>query len=117
MTDKELTEGENVADVIVKYKPTENVGGDALAEKEITLSIGTDKYHTEMTDTDAFVSSVVEFALILRDSEHKADSDLNALVTRLSDLDLSDDEFKSEFKDLVIAYREKVENNIINTPD
>jgi Ca-activated chloride channel family protein len=111
MTDKELVEGESIADVKVKYKPTENVGGDAEAEKEITLSVGTEKYHTEMTDTDAFVSSVVEFALILRDSEYKADADLNALVTRLSDIDLSADEFKEEFRNLVITYREKIENS------
>ncbi len=111
MTDKELAEGKNIADVKVKYKPTENVGGDAEAEEEITLSIGTEKYHPDMTDTDAFVSSVVEFALILRDSEYKADADLNALVTRLSDLDLSTDEFKEEFRELVITYREKIENS------
>lgn len=110
MTDKELADGESIADVKVKYKPTENVGGDANTEKEISLPVGTEKYHAEMTDTDAFVASVVEFALILRDSEYKADADLNALVTRLSDLDLSNDEFKTEFKELVITYRERVEN-------
>ena len=116
MTDKEFVEGENVADVIVRYKPTENMGGDAATEQEITLSVGTDSYHEMPTDTDTFVSSVVEFALILRSSEYKADADLNALVTRLSDLDLSSDEFKAEFRELVISYREKVENNIINAP-
>ena len=116
MTDKEFVEGENVADVIVRYKPTENVGGDASAEQEITLTVGTDSYHETLTDTDAFVASVVEFALILRDSEYKSDADLNALITRLMDLDLSGDEFKAEFRELVISYREKVENNIINAP-
>ena len=110
LTDKALAEGDKLADVKVKYKPTENAGGDAKVEAEITLPVGTDKYHAEMTDTDAFVSSVVEFALILRDSEYKADADLNALVTRLSDLNLSGDEFKTEFKELVITYREGMEN-------
>lgn len=109
MTDKALSEGESIADVKVKYKPTENVGGNAEAEKEITLSIGTDKYHSEMTAQDAFVSSVVEFGLILRNSDYKANSDLNALITRLSDLDLSGDEFKTEFRNLVISYRTKLE--------
>lgn len=109
MTDKALTEGESIADVIVKYKPTENVGGDASTEQQITLTVSTEAYHAEPTENDLFVASVVEFALILRDSKFKADSDLNALVTRLSDLDLSDDEFKSEFKDLVIKYRDKAE--------
>ena len=111
LTDKALAAGEKLADVIVKYKPTENVGGDATSEQEITLTVATDAYHAEMTDTDAFVASVIEFALILRDSEYKVDSDLNALITRLSDLDLSGDEFKMEFRELVIAYREKTENS------
>ena len=111
MTEKALVSGEGVADVKLKYKPTENVSGDAVEERELTLSIKTDAYHTEMTPNDAFVSSVVEFALILRDSDYKAESDLNALITRLSDLDLSDDEFKTEFRDLVISYRESVENS------
>ena len=111
MTEKAFAEGESIADVKVKYKPTENVGGDATTEQELTLSVGADVYHADMTDTDAFVSSVVEFALILRDSEYKADSDLNALIARLSELDLSGDEFKAEFRELVITYREKIENS------
>lgn len=110
MTDKALTDAGNIADVIVKYKPTENVGGDATQETQITLSVATTAYHETPTATDLFVASVVEFALLLRDSTYKASSDLNALVTRLSDLDLTDDVFKSEFKDLVITYRNKTEN-------
>ena len=110
MTDNELSDGGNLADVIIKYKPTENVGGDATEEKQLTLAIGTDRYHTDMTPSDAFISCVVEFALILRDSEHKADSDINALITRLSSIDLTEDEFKSEFRELVITYREGIEN-------
>ena len=92
------------------------MGGDTATEQEITLTVGTDSYHDTPTDTDAFVASVVEFALILRSSEYKADADLNALVTRLSDIDLSGDEFKAEFREFVISYREKLENNIINAP-
>ena len=110
MTDKELTEDESIADVTVRYKPTENVGGDATEGEEITLAVGTDAYHAQLTATDAFVAAVVEFALILRDSDYKADADLNALVSRLGDLDLSNDEFKDEFRELVITYRDKVEN-------
>ena len=110
MTDKELVEGESIADVKVKYKPTENVGGDAATEEEITLTVATDRYREQLSADDIFVASVIEFALILRDSEYKADSDLNALVTALNDLDLSGDEFKAEFRELVITYRERFEN-------
>ena len=109
MTDKELSEGNKIADVTVRYKPTENVGASG-EDMELTLTIGTEAYHSEMTATDAFVASVVEFALILRDSDYKADADINALITRLSDLDLSDDEFKEEFRELVTLYRVRIEN-------
>ena len=58
----------------------------------------------------SFQLKTIEFALILRDSAYKADSDLNALITRLSDLNLADDEFKTEFKDVVVKYRNIIEN-------
>jgi hypothetical protein len=111
MTDKALAEGESIADVTVRYKPTENTGADTDEEQEITLAVGTDAYHADPSDTDIFIASVVEFALILRDSEYKASADLNALVTRLNDLDLSEDEFKTEFRDIVILYRTNREND------
>lgn len=109
MTDRDISEGGNIADVIIKYKPTENVGGDSATEQELTLSIGTERYRAGMTATDAFVASVIEFALILRNSEYKADSDLDALIERLSDLNLSGDVFKNEFKDLVLTYYDNLE--------
>ena len=67
------------------------------------MPVGVSAYHADMTATDAFVASVVEFALILRDSEYKANADLNALITRLDSLEL-DDEFKEEFRELVKTY-------------
>ena len=56
-----------IADVIIKYKPTENVGGNATEERELTLSIANGDYNITPTDQDLFIASVVEFALILRD--------------------------------------------------
>ena len=104
LTDKEFVEGENLADVKIKYKPTENVGGDAATEQELTLAIGVDSYHAEPIANDSFVAAVVEFALILRDSEYKGEASLGALIERLNTLDLSNDEFKQEFKELVNKY-------------
>ena len=109
MTEKALEEGDKIADVIVRYKPVTRQGVAISIEDEITLTVGTEAYHTELTAVDTFVASVVEFALILRNSEYKAQSDLNALITRLSELDFSDDEIKGEFYELVVLYREKLE--------
>ena len=108
LTDLEFTENMEIAHVNLKYKPTENVGGDG-EEVDLIVGVKTDDYHLEPTQTDLFVSSVVEFALILRDSKYKANSDLNALVTRLDLLDLSADEYKEEFREIVKKYRSNVE--------
>lgn len=107
LTEKEFVSGENFADVVLKYKSTEN-SGESNEESSLTLGITTDKYHSAMSAQDAFIASVIEFALILRDSNYKANADLNALITRLDNLDLNSDEFKVEFRDLVKKYRENV---------
>ncbi len=110
LTDKEFVDGERLADVKIKYKPTENVGGDATTEQELTLAIGTERYHTELTQTDAFVAAVVEFALILRDSKYKGDASVDSLLGRLDELDLVTDVFKNEFKELVKKYSDNLRN-------
>ena len=93
---------EKIADVTVKYKPTENVGGDAEEEKSLTLNVWNYNYNAEPTEENLFVASVVEFALILRDSEYKANANFDRLIAQLQGLDLANDEFKSEFRELVI---------------
>ena len=104
LTDKEFVEGENIAEVTIKYKPTENVGGDAQSEQELTLDIETEVYHSVPVGDEIFISSVVEFALLLRNSQYKGDADFKSLISRLDAIDLSNDEFKNEFKQLVNLY-------------
>ncbi len=101
-----LSDEEKLADVIIKYKPTENAGSDAQTEVSSTLSIGADSYHEAATQNDLFVASVIEFGLLLRDSEHKADANIDNLLSRLEQLDLANDEFRSEFRDIVKLYAE-----------
>lgn len=104
LTDKEFVEGDSLADVKIKYKPTENVGGDATSEQELVLSVGVDSYHALPEGDDAFVAAVVEFALILRDSQYKGEAELEALIGRLDAMDLSGDEYKKEFREIVKLY-------------
>ena len=106
LTDKALTEGENIAQVKLRYKPTENSVGDTQT-KESVLDIGTNVYHTVRTNTDGFVAAVVEFALVLRESEYRGDATLQTLIERLGRLDVANDEFKQEFVELVGTYHEK----------
>jgi Ca-activated chloride channel family protein len=99
---------EIIANVVIKYKPTENVGGDAAEEKELTLSVMNSVYNEKPTAENLFVASVVEFALILRDSEYKANADLSSLIARLEALDFANDEFKAEFRELVKKYASRL---------
>lgn len=105
LTDKALAEGQNLAQVKLRYKPTENSTGDTQT-KETILDIKAEAYHSELSDTDTFISGVVEFGLLLRESEYKGQADLDTLIARLRSLDLANDEFKQEFVDLVAAFRE-----------
>ncbi len=103
MTDKALDAEDNLAQVTIKYKPTENSGGESETSKEVLLDVGTTSYHTTLTSQDAFIASVIEFALILRDSAYKGDANITDLIDRLNALTL-EDEFKTEFRDLVKTY-------------
>ena len=97
---------ESIANVIIKYKPTENVGGDATEEQELTLAVLNSVYDETPTEQDLFIASVIEFGLILRNSEYKAEANLEELITQLENLDLSGDEFKAELRELVKLYAE-----------
>lgn len=106
LTDEPFSSDDNLAQVKIRYKETAASGVDEESD-EALLEIKTDDYHQQLTDTDAFVAGVIEFALILRNSIYKADADLSDLVDRLQDLELSDDEAKEEFRGLVNLYYEQ----------
>ena len=99
-----FTGEDSLADVTVKFKPTENVGADGTAELSSVLTVRGDSYHEIATQSDLFVASVIEFGLILRNSEYKAEADIEALVSRIDQLDLENDGFKAEFRDIVKIY-------------
>ena len=103
LTDKALGSEENFAQVTIKYKPTENSGGASDISKETLLDVKTSAYHEVLTAQDAFIASVIEFALILRNSAYKGDANITDLIDRLNALTL-EDEFKTEFRDLVKTY-------------
>ncbi len=104
LTDKALVDGESLADVKVKYKPTENVGGDATTEQELVLSVGTDSYHEDLTDNDIFIAAVIEFALNLRLSQYRGNGSVFMVLYRLANVDFSNDDDKAEFVKLVEKY-------------
>lgn len=72
--------------------------------KSLTLDLMNTVYHETMTANDAFVASVVEFVLLARESDYKADASFDSLITRLDDLDFTADTFKAEFRESVKLY-------------
>lgn len=53
-----------------------------------------------------FISAVAEFGLILRESPHKANADLDSLIARIQDLNcVEEDVYKKEFNELLLKYR------------
>ena len=98
LTDKEQQEDSAIGNVIMRCKTP-----DGQQNKEYTLPVAASVYHAEATPDDAFVSAVVEFALLLRDSQYKEDASLSAVQSRLHALQLQD-AYKQEFVQLVDAY-------------
>ena len=104
-TDAAVVPSDKLAQVTVKYKSPDATAEDA--SQELLMDITWEAFHAEMTQQEAFVASVVEFALLLRDSQYKQDASLESLVARLDSLDLSEDAFKEEFRSLVKEYAGK----------
>ena len=104
LTDKAFVDGENLAEVKIKYKPTENVGGDAQTEQELILNVGVEAYHQDLTKDDIFVAAVVEFALHLRGSQYAGNGSVFMVLYRLANVDFSNDDDKAEFVKLVEKY-------------
>ena len=104
MTDK-ADAADNVADVIIRYKPTENSSTETQ-DTELTLAVTSESLR-EASDEELFVAAVIEFGLILRESEYKAEAELSALLLRLEGLSLTD-EYMIEFRELVAVYSENI---------
>lgn len=106
LTEKELVPGENIATAEIRYKSTENSNAQEQGDLTLNLDIKTNDYHAAMTSNDLFVSSVVEFALIARNSQYKANATIDDVIDRLTQYQ-TNDEYKQEFFELVKTYKQK----------
>jgi len=95
--------GENHLDELltlsIRYKePTDDTS--MLIEKIILGSTYTDTYSTEF----GFASAVVEFGLLLRNSQYQSNASYNAVIERATlALDFDPHDYRSEFIELVMA--------------
>ena len=64
-----------------------------------------------VSDDYKFVACLVEFSLILRDSEYKGQANFNSVIERLESLEgIKDDKYKSEFIELI---KKAIENELV----
>lgn len=98
----DFVEDAKYADFIIRYKDPE-VGKDTVLEQVTELRQAT---LLPQNDDINFMTSVVEFGLILRDSKFKGTANLYAVLERLEDIvHLEDDPYKHEFKTLIEIYK------------
>ncbi len=91
----------DLADFTLKYKEPDINKKDVLTQ--VAYLSKTDE---GINDFDAaFISSVVEFGLILRDSIYKEDASMTQLIARIEDFE-TDDDYKNDFIRLVKHYQD-----------
>ncbi len=100
---------QNFFDVQINYKdPKSN------ESKTYKASFGQEVLKAKPSENHLFVSCLVEFALILRNSEYRGSANYYNLVTRLDELECTKtDKFKAEFVSLVKTAQSK---NLIAHP-
>jgi Ca-activated chloride channel family protein len=96
-----LDEIEPWVDVQISFKDPETD-----ESKVIDASFDNSSVLSNNNEDIIFISGVVEFGLILRNSEYKADANLDGIISRLDKLNcVKDDVYKKEFLELVKKYK------------
>ena len=87
----------NIATAEVKYKHPETDESDSVSK-----TYTTDDYTQTPDEDSVFIGCVVEYGLLLRESQYKGDASFENVIQRLSALDcVQTDQFKAEFLQLV----------------
>ena len=98
-----LTSNDSILEVIMNYKDPETDESKTMSDVFYTNEI-----ETKVSEDFIFVGCLIEFSLILRNSEYKKDANLYNVLERLESLKtISNDLYKQEFIGLV----KKVLNN------
>lgn len=93
----ETTLGTDYVKVAIRYKDP-----DTAENKEIISLFNGSTERNEPTEDLIFISCVIEFGLLLRNSEYKHNASYAAIISRLNELDsVQSDPYRKEFLDLV----------------
>lgn len=105
--DAAMADGEVYATASVKYKLPD--ADTNLQSQTISEEIDINCYTEQLNDDQKFISAVIEAALIMRNSEYKNNANIDAVIERLQTVtNLSLDEKKSEFLELMLLYKEQI---------
>lgn len=108
-TDADIdSEDATFLDAAIRYK-SPNVADEE--QLEIKVSCAKNNIHTTPTRDMAFISALVETCLLLRNSQYKGTADMTNVNSRLAEMDLSDDPYMEEFRELAI----KIENQYFSS--
>ena len=92
---------ETFATAAVRFKIPET-------EKSEEISYNISGIASSISDDVAFISALVESALIMRDSIYKGEGSIDAVISRLKSLNLQD-EYKREFLELMEKYKTQIQ--------
>ncbi len=102
--DIQSTMDNNYLSLTIKYKDSNDI---SQADLKMYMD-ASDKILLPNEDED-FIASIVEAALIMRDSQYKGTADINRVINRLQFLACTkSDEYKAEFLDLMKKYKEQL---------
>ena len=102
----ELKEGADgdIATAELRYKlPDNDSNPDNDVSDSVTLTVTTESYTAEPSDDCVFIGCVLEYGLLLRESDYKADASFDSVLARLQTIAAytAADEFKAQFVDVV----------------
>ncbi len=86
--------------VAIRYKEP-----DGDTSKLLEYPVASDAYSAVMSENLGFASAVAQFGLVLRESEYKGTATCDSVLIQLDACDLSEDGYKSEFRELVEIMR------------
>ncbi len=95
LTDK-ATENDEWMSLGVRYKEP-----DGVKSSEQTYSFGKANYTETPSDNFKFICAVVETSMLLHKSEYANNTSINGISENLNALDLSADEYKQQFAELI----------------
>ncbi len=91
---------QEVARCVVRYKDVFNLDTD----REVVTILNNNDLFKPMSNDFIFQAAVVEFALVVRNSDYKFNANCERVIERINNVVFTQDSYKAEFVELVLKY-------------